>query len=130
MSRVLGLGILKTHEVGEVKLRLMLAILLCLSGIAFASGQQENNGRPKIQLEHPNNPHLDIPKNCQSIVEPDDSVALICECEACGTVADEEAELQKRQDPDQWVCKTHDGGLYCAYDLDTQTSRERWHSRI
>jgi hypothetical protein len=110
----------------RVKLRLLLIVLLAFAGMGYGSGPQAKE-KPKIQLEHPVNPHLDIPKNCQTVVEPDNSVILTCECEQCGKIGPED---RAQVDPDPWVCKTKDGGLYCNYDLDTQTAPERWHSRI
>jgi hypothetical protein len=120
----LGLGILLLREVGNVKVKVLLILVLSLSGFGYGSGPQ-TNGRPKIQFEHPVNPHLDIPKNCQKSIGQDDSVVLTCECEACGKADDDEAK-----DRDPWICQSRNGGLYCSYDLDTQTSEERRHSRI
>ena len=54
------------------------------------------------------------------MIEPDGSVLLTCECEACGQ-PDERDGL----DPVPWVCKSTDGGLYCSYDIDPQMSVER-----
>jgi hypothetical protein len=118
----------------KVKLRLLLIILIMLGGVGYGSGPQAND-KPRIQLEHPKNPHLDIPKNCRNTVQADNSILLTCECEACGVAepqdfAQAEANARAEQDPDQWVCQAKDGGLYCDYNLDTETSPERRHSHI
>jgi len=110
-----------------VKLRLLLVIFLTLSAIGYASGPQAY--KPKIQLEHPVNPHLDIPKNCQQQELPGGTVLLTCECEACAQATADDLAGDLRE-PDQWKCASKDGALYCDYNLDTVTVPERRHSRI
>ena len=107
-------------------MKVLLVLVLALSSVAYGSGPQgaSDTDRPKLQLEHPVNP-LDIPRNCQTTIQKDDSVLLTCECENCG-----QPDSSDGPDPVPWTCKSRDGGLYCSYDIDTQTSGERKHSRI
>jgi hypothetical protein len=100
--------------------KMLLTLMLVLSSACYGSGPLgAGKDRPKIQLEHPVNPHVDIPRNCKTTIQPDDSVVLTCECEHCGQLDDRE-----QPDPVPWVCKPGDGGLYCSYDIDPQRSVE------
>jgi len=104
--------------------KILLVLVLALSSVAYGSGPQgSDSDRPKLQLEQPGN--LDIPRNCRTTIEKDDSVLLTCECENCGQL-----DSSDGPDPVPWTCKSGEGGLYCSYDIDTQTSGERKHSRI
>src|SRR6266536_1698062 len=103
--------------------KILLVLVLALSSVAYGSGPQgSDSDRPKLQLEQPGN--LDIPRNCRTTIEKDDSVLLTCECENCG-----QPDSSDGSDPVPWTCKSGEGGLYCSYDIDTQTSGERKHSR-
>jgi hypothetical protein len=103
----------------------VLILVLALSSVAYGSGPQgDGTDKSQLKLEHPVNPHLDVPRNCRSTIEKDDSVLLTCECEACG-----KPDSNEGPDPVPWTCKSRDGGLYCSYDIDIQTSGERKLSR-
>ena len=107
-------------------MKLLLILVLALSSVAYGSGPQGSDaGSPKLQLEQPVTPHLDVPQNCQPTIEKDGSMLMTCECENCG-----QPESSDGLDPVPWACKSREGGLYCTYEIDTQTSGERKHSRI
>ena len=109
-------------------MRLLPILVLALSSVAYGLGPPEQGqgaDTPKLKLEHPVNPHLDIPTNCRTMIQTDDSVLLTCECEGCG-----QPNSRDGLDPVPWTCKSREGGLYCSYDIDTQTSGERKHSHI
>ena len=109
-------------------MRLLLILVLALSSVAFGSGPQDQGqgaDRPKLKLEHPVNPHLDVPKNCHTMIQKDDSVLMTCDCEACA-----QPDSHDGPDPVPWTCAPREGGLYCSYEIDTQTSGERKHSHI
>ena len=102
--------------------------MLALTSVAYGSGPEEQGqgaDGPKLKLEQPVNPHLDIPKNCQNMIQKDGSVLMTCECEACG-----EPNSSDGLDSVPWTCKSREGGLYCSYDIDTQSSGEKKHSHI
>lgn len=124
-SPLCPLGILKSREVRNV--RFLLILVLALSSVCYASGSQGQGAadRPKIQLEHPVNPHLDTPRNCRALEQQDGSVLMTCECEDCG-----QPDSHDGLDPVPWTCQSREGGLYCSYQIDTQTSGERKHSHI
>ena len=109
-------------------MKYLLVLVFALSSVLYCSGQQEQGQateRPKLQLEHPVNPHLEIPQNCRTLSQKDGSVLMTCECEAC-------AQPDAHDGPDAvpWTCRTREGGLYCSYELDTQSYGERKHSHI
>ena len=107
-------------------MKVLLVLVLALSSVAYGSGPQgSDTDTPKLQLEQPVPPHLDLPRNCQTTTEKDGSVLLTCECENCG-----KADSSDGPDPVPWTCKSNEGGLYCSYEIDTQTTGERKHSRI
>ena len=109
-------------------MRFLLVIVLALSSVAFGSGpQDEGQGAesPKLQLEQPGIPHLDIAKNCRTMIQKDNSVLTTCECEACA-----QPDAHDGMDAVPWNCMPREGGLYCSYEIDTQTSGEKKHSRI
>lgn len=109
-------------------MRIVLILVLALSSVGYGAGPPEQGQGaegPKLKLEQPVNPHLDIPKNCQTMIQKDDSVLLTCECEACA-----QPDSHDGPDPVPWTCKSRQGGLYCSYDIDTKTPGERKHSRI
>ena len=105
-------------------MKVLLVLVLALSSVAYGSGPPGSD-TDRLQLEQPVKPHLDIPRNCRTTIEKDDSVLLTCECENCG-----QPDSSDGLDPVPWACKSREGGLYCTYDIDTQTSGERKHSRI
>jgi len=105
--------------------KVLLVLVLALSSVAYGSGPQEQGGAEEPKLGYPVNPHLEIPKNCRTIDQKDGSVLLTCECEACG-----EPDSHDGLDSVPWTCKSREGGLYCSYEIDTQTSGERKHSHI
>ncbi len=106
-------------------MRLLLVLVLALSSIGYGQDQGQGAERPKLQLEHPVNPHLDIPQNCKTMIQKDGSVLLTCECEACA-----QPDSHDGLDPVPWTCNAREGGLYCSYEIDTLTSGEKKHSHI
>ena len=109
-------------------MRLLLILMLALSAVSYGSGPPEQGqgaGGPKLKLEHPANPHLDIPQNCRTMIQKDGSMLLTCECEACG-----QPDSHDGLDAVPWTCNPREGGLYCSYEIDTQTSGEKKHSHI
>jgi len=105
--------------------RLLLVLVLALSSVGYGQDQGQGAERPKLQLEQPVNPHLEIPQNCKTMIQKDDSVLMTCECEACG-----QPDSHDGTDAVPWTCKSSEGGLYCSYDIDIQTSGEKKHSHI
>ena len=109
-------------------MRILLILVLALSSVAYGSGPQEQEqgaDQPKLKLEHPVNPHLDIPQNCRTMIQKDGSTLLTCECEACA-----QPDSHDGPDPVPWTCKSQEGGLYCSYEMDTRSYGERKHSHI
>jgi hypothetical protein len=105
--------------------KILLILVLALSSVAYAGPPGSDTDSPKLKLEQPGNQYLDIPRNCRTTIEKDDSVLTTCECESCG-----QPDSSDGPDPVPWTCKSGQGGLYCSYEIDTQTSGERKHSRI
>jgi hypothetical protein len=110
-----------------VKKLLVFVLFAGCASYAGAAPQSATDKPPLLPDPRPDfTGHLDVPKNCQTMLELDGSVLMTCDCENCG-----QPEARDGLDPLPWACVSRQGSIRCDYgEAEKNDSGARQKNRI